>query len=129
MKNIEIIRGYRTFGHEDVVNSDINTVVVEGDIVALDGTKVTLTDAHIECGLAVERNTTPGGQKPSGKIPVYVSNFVFKTTRYEPGTYNVGDPVSVKGGKPSPVDATNTIVWGYIQKVDTNGDLTIRCNY
>ena len=129
MKNIEIVRGYRTFGHEDVFNSDMGVMVVEGDIVGLDGTLVTLTDTHIECGMAIERNSELGVQKPSNKIPVYVSNFVVKTSRYEPGTYNVGDPVSVKDGKVSVVNATNTIVWGFVQKVDTNGDLTIRCNY
>jgi len=129
MKNIEIIRGYRTFGHEDLVASSPDTKVVEGDIVGLDGSLVTLTDSHIECGLAIERNTSGGNHKPSGKIPVYMSNFVVKTSRYNAGTYNVDDPVSVKDGKPTPVDDTNTIVWGYVQKIAQNGDLTIRCNY
>ena len=129
MKNIDIIRGYRTFGHEDLYASDAAVTVVEGDIIGMDGSLVTLTSAHVECGMAVERNTDGSGAKPSGKIPVYISNFVVKTKRYEAGTYAVNAPVSVKGGKPTPVDATNTIVWGYIQKIDANGDLTIRCNY
>ena len=130
MKNIDIVRGYRSFGHEDVYASNPAVAIVEGDIVDVEGNKVTLTDAHIECGIAIERNTTTNpGQKPSGKIPVYISNFVVRTKRFAPATYSVNEAVSVKDGIPSKVDATNTIVWGYITKIDSEGYLTIRVNY
>lgn len=130
MKNIDIIRGYRGFGHEDVFDSNPAVTIVEGDIIDINGDKVTLLAAHVECGMAIERNTTVNpGQKPSMKIPVYVSNFVVKTTRFVPATYAVNEAVSVKDGMPSKVDATNTLVWGYITKIGTDGSLTIRCNY
>ena len=130
MKNIDIVRGYRSFGHEDVYASNPAVVIVEGDIIDANGDKVTLTDAHIECGIAIERNTTvAAGQKPSMNIPVYISNFVVRTTRFTAGTYAVGDAMSVAAGLPIKVDATNTVVWGYVTKVGTDGSLDIRCNY
>ena len=129
MKNIEIVRGYRSFGHEDVYFSDPAVVVVEGDVVGPDGALVTLTDAHLECGMAIERNLINGQPKESGKTPVYVSNFVVRTSRYVPGTYSVNQPLSVAAGQLKAVDATNTIVWGYVTAVNTDGTLDIRCNY
>lgn len=129
MKNIEIVRGYRSFGHEDVYNSDPAVTVVEGDIVAPDGSLVSLTDTHLECGMAVERNTINGQPKASGKIPVYVSNFVVRTSRYTPATYAVNDALSVAAGKLKAVDTTNTIVWGYVTAVNTDGTIDVRCNY
>jgi len=130
MKNIDIVRGYRSFGHEDVYASNPATAIVEGDIIDANGDKVTLTDAHIECGISIERNTTVDpGQKPSGMIPVYISNFVVRTKRFVPATYAVNEPVSVKDGMPSKVDNTNTIVWGYITKIGTDGSMDIRVNY
>ena len=129
MKNIEIVRGYRSFGHEDVYVSDAAITVVEGDIVAPDGSLVTLTDAHLECGMAIERNLINGQPKESGKTPVYVSNFVVRTMRYAPASYAVNDALSVANGLLKAVDATNTVVWGYVTKVGTDGTIDVRCNY
>ena len=130
MKNVEIIRGYRSFGHEDVYDSNPAVEIVEGDIIDGNGDKVTLLDTHIECGISIEKNTTvAGGQKPSNSIPVYVSNFVAKTSRFTPGVYTVGEPVTVINGLPSKLTGTNLVVWGYVTKVGTDGSLTIRCNY
>ena len=129
MKNIEIVRGYRSFGHEDVYMSNPAVVVVEGDIVDPLGDKVTLLAAHLECGMAIERNMINGQPKESGKTPVYVSNFVVRTSRYAPGTYNVNDALSVAAGELKAVDATNTVVWGYVTAVNTDGTIDVRCNY
>lgn len=131
MKNIEIVRGYRSFGHEDVYASDAAVSVVEGDIIAPDGTLATLSGSttHKECGMVIERNMINGQAKESGKTPVYVSNFVVRTGRYTPASYDVDDAVTVTGGLIAKgVEGTDTI-WGYVTKVGTDGKLDIRCNY
>jgi hypothetical protein len=129
MKNIDIVRGYRSFGHEDLYASDPTVAVQPGDIITMDGKKATLTDTHIECGVAVESNVNPmGGQKPSGKIPVYVSNFVVRFYSPAPEGVNLGDPVTVIDGKVAPLDDTHKVVWGYVTKItDTSYD--VRVNY
>jgi len=129
MKNIEIVRGYRSFGHEDVYASNPAVTVVEGDIVDPAGDKVTLLAEHLECGMAIERNMINGQPKESGKTPVYVSNFVVRTSHYAPAAYAVNDALSVADGMLKAVDATNTIVWGYVTAVNTDGTLDVRCNY
>jgi hypothetical protein len=131
MKNIEIVRGYRSFGHEDVYTSNPAVVVVEGDVVAPDGSLVTLKGAttHLECGMAVERNMINGQPKDSGKTPVYVSNFVVRTSRYEPMTYAANDPVTVDAGLVTKADPAADAVWGYVVAVNSDDTLDIRCNY
>lgn len=131
MKNIEIVRGYRSFGHEDVYVSDVAVTVVEGDVVAPDGTLVTLSGAttHLECGMAIERNTINGQPKESGKTPVYVSNFVVRTMRYAPASYAVNDPITITAGKPAKGTAGTDAIWGYVTKIGTDGTIDIRCNY
>jgi len=131
MKNIEIVRGYRSFGHEDVYVSDPSVPVVEGDIIAPDGSLATLKGdtTHKECGIVIERNTINGVPKDSGKTPVYVSNFVVRTSRYEPGTYSVNDPITVDGGLLTKGDAAADAIWGYVVAVNSDDTLDIRCNY
>jgi len=131
MKNIEIVRGYRSFGHEDVYVSDPAVTVVEGDVIAPDGSLVTLsgTTTHLECGMAVERNMINGQPKDSGKTPVYVSNFVVRTSRYVPGTYAVNDPITITDGKPTKGTVGTDVIWGYVTKVGNDGTIDIRCNY
>ena len=131
MKNIEIVRGYRSFGHEDVYMSDPNVEVVEGDVIAPDGSKVTLSGqtVHKECGIAIERNMINGQPKDSGKTPVYVSNFVVRTSRFTPGTYAVNDPITVESGMPKKADPSADVVWGYVTAVNGDGTLDIRVNY
>jgi hypothetical protein len=131
MKNIEIVRGYRSFGHEDVYVSDPSIVVVEGDVIAPDGSLVTLKGdtAHKECGMVIERNMINGQPKDSGKTPVYVSNFVVRTSRYEPMTYGVNDPVTVNGGLLTKATAGTDAIWGYVVAVNSDDTLDIRCNY
>jgi hypothetical protein len=131
MKNIEIVRGYRSFGHEDVYASDPAVQVVEGDVIEPSGAKVTLSGAlvHKECGIVIERNYINGQPKDSGKTPVYVSNFVVRTSRYVPGTYAANDPVTVTDGLPAKADPTADTVWGYVVAVNQDGTLDIRVNY
>ena len=131
MRSIEIVRGYRTYGHEDVYATDPTVEVLDGDIIAPDGTKVTLTDTHLECGIAVQPSNlgTTDYREASMKTPVYISNFVVRTKRVTAATYAVNDAISVKDGLPCKVDATNTIVWGYVSKVGTDGTIDIRVNY
>ncbi len=131
MKNIEIVRGYRSFGHEDVYESDPGVTVVEGDIVAADGSKVTLSGAltHLECGMAIERNMINGQPKDSGKTPVYVSNFVVRTSRITAAAYAVNDPITVTAGLPAKGVAGTDAIWGYVTAVNTDDTIDIRCNY
>lgn len=132
MKNIEIVRGYRSFGHEDVYASDPAVTVVEGDVIAPDGSLVTLSGAttHKECGIVVERNMINGQPKDSGKTPVYVSNFVVRTSRFAAGTYNVNDPITVTGGLPAVGAVGTDAIWGYVTAVDTSaGTIDVRVNY
>ena len=131
MKNIEIVRGYRSFGHEDVYTSDPAVTVVEGDVVAPDCSLVTLKGAtdHKECGMAVERNMINGQPKDSGKTPVYVSNFVVRTSRYAPMTYSVNDPITIDGGMPTKGTVGTDAIWGYVVAVNSDDTLDIRCNY
>ena len=129
MKNIDIIRGYRTFGHEDLYPSDSTVKVEIGDIIGLDGQKVTLESKHIECGIAIESNYDASGvPKPSGKIPVYVSNFVVRFYQPLPDGVAVGDPVTVIDGKPAALDDTHTVVWGYVTNA-TDTSFDVRVNY
>ncbi len=131
MKNIEIVRGYRSFGHEDVYVSDAAVTVVEGDVITPDGQLATLSGqtSHIECGVVVERNMINGQPKDSGKTPVYVSNFVVRTSRYVPGTYAVDDPITITGGQPTKGTVGTDTIWGYVTRVGTDGTLDIRVNY
>lgn len=132
MRNVEIVRGFRDGGHEEVYAADPLVDILDGDIIDSTGSKVTLTDTHIECGIAIQPTGIGGSGKKeaSGKIPVYVSNFTCRTKRFAPATYNVNDAVSVKDGLPTPVDDTNTIVWGYVTAVGTSGGtIDIRVNY
>ena len=131
MKNIEIVRGYRSFGHEDVYASDPAVTGVEGDVIAPDGSKGTLKGAttHKECGMVIERNMINGQPKDSGKTPVYVSNFVVRTSRYEPMSYSVNDPVTVDGGLLTKGTAGTDAIWGYVVAVNSDDTLDIRCNY
>jgi hypothetical protein len=129
MKNIDIVRGYRSFGHEDLYVSDPTTKVVAGDIIGLDGKKVTLTDTHVECGVAVDTNfDSVGNPRPSGKVPVYVSNFVIRYHKPAPDGINVGDPVTVIDGQPAPLDDNHKVVWGYVTAI-TDTSFDIRVNY
>ena len=129
MKNIDIVRGYRTFGHEDLYASDPTVKVVPGDVITMDGQKATLTDTHVECAVAVETNLNPmGGAKPSGKIPVYVSNFVVRFYSPIPDGINLEDPVTVIDGKVAALDDDHKVIWGYVTKItDTSYD--VRVNY
>lgn len=131
MKSIEIVRGYRSFGHEDVYASNPAVTVVEGDIIDVDGNLVTLSGSttHKECGMAVERNMANGQHKSSGKIPVYISNFVVKTSRYTPAAYAVNDPVTVTNGLITKGTVGTDAIWGYVVAVNTDDTLVIRCNY
>ena len=128
MKLIDIVRGYRTFGHEDVYVSDPTTTIQPGDVIGLDGKKATLDKDHKECAVAVEKNTDYSGQKPSGKIPVYVSNFVIRYYKPVPDGVAAGDPVTVINGQPAKTDADHTVVWGYVTRV-TDSDFDVRVNY
>jgi len=131
MKNIEIVRGYRSFGHEDVYASDPAVQVVEGDVIEPSGAKVTLSGAtdHKECGIVIERNYINGQPKDSGKTPVYVSNFVVRTSRYVPGTYAANDPITVTDGLPAKGTVGTDAIWGYVVAVNQDGTLDIRVNY
>ncbi len=131
MKNIEIVRGYRSFGHEDVFASDPAVTVVEGDIVDVDGALVTLSGqvAHLECGIVIERNMIGGQHKESGKTPVYVSNFVVRTSRYTPAVYAVNDPITVTAGLVAKGTVGTDAIWGYVTAVNSDDTIDIRCNY
>jgi len=131
MRNIEIVRGYRTFGHEDVFASDPSVQVVEGDIIDRDGQKITLSGStdHKECGIVIERNYINGQPKDSGKTPVYVSNFVVRTSRFTPATYSVNDPVTVTDGLPTKGTVGTDAIWGYVTAVNSDGTIDIRVNY
>ncbi len=131
MKNIDIIRGYRSFGHEDVYTSDVAVTVVEGDVVGPDGSLVTLKGAvvHKECGMAIERNLINGQPKDSGKTPVYVSNFVVRTSRYAPMAYSLDDPITTDGGLLTKGVVGTDAIWGYVVAVNTDDTLDVRCNY
>ena len=129
MKNIDIIRGFRTSGLEDLYPSNPLVDVVPGDIITLAGDKATLETQHHECGLAIEGNKNPGGEeKPSGKIPVYVSNFVVRYYEPAPNGVNVGDPVTVIDGRPAALTQNNTVVWGYVVGM-TDTSFDVRVNY
>jgi len=129
MKNIDIVRGYRTFGHEDLYASDPTVSVQPGLIIDMSGQAATLTDTHVEVGVAVETNLNPtGGAKPSGKIPVYISNFVVRYYDAIPDGINLDDPVTVIDGKVAALDDNHKVVWGYVTKItDTSYD--VRVNY
>ena len=131
MRNIEIVRGYRAYGHEDVYATDPTVNVLDGDIIGPDGAKITLTDTHLECGIAVQPSNlgTTEYREGSGKTPVYISNFVVRTGRIHAAAYAINDAISVRDGMPCKIDATNTIVWGYVTKVGTDGKIDIRVNY
>jgi hypothetical protein len=131
MKNIEIVRGYRSFGHEDIYASNPSITVVEGDVIAPDGSLATLKGdlTHKECGIVIERNMINGQPKDSGKTPVYVSNFVVRTSRYAPMTYSANDPVTVDNGLITKADPAADAVWGYVVAVNSDDTLDIRCNY
>jgi len=131
MRNIEIIRGYRTHGHEDVYDTDPTVQVLDGDIIDPTGAKVTLTDTHLECGIAIQPSNlgTTEYKEASRKTPVYISNFVVNTKRVNAAVYAVNDAVSVKNGLPCKADGTNAVVWGYVSKVGTDGSINIRVNY
>jgi len=131
MKNIEIVRGYRSFGHENVFQSNPNVTIVEGDVIDPEGNKVTLKGdkTYKICGIAIERNLANGEPKPSGKIPVYISNFVVRTSRYKPSTYEVNDPVTIEDGIPAKADPENDGIWGYVIAVNTDDTIDILCNY
>jgi len=129
MKNIDIIRGYRTFGHEDLYASDSTERVEVGDVIGLDGKKATLGTSHVECGIAIESNyDATGAVKPSGKIPVYVSNFVVRFYQPAPADVSVGDPLTIIDGKPAKLDDNHTVVWGYITAM-TDTSFDVRVNY
>ena len=130
-RNVDIVKGYRTYGQEAVYVQDPSVEVDNGDIVTPDGQKATLTDTHLECGIVIQPSKL-AGQFPegSGKIPVYITNFVVRTAVYNTAaTYAVNTAISVKDGKPTPVDETNAIVWGYVTAVNTDGTIDIRVNY
>ena len=132
MRQCDIVRGRDTFGYEDVYNADPTVEIVDGNIITQDGAKATLTDAHIECGVAIQP-TNLGSlvfKEASKKIPVYISNFKLRTTLYAPATYKVGDAVTVIDGVPALVSADNAIVWGYVTAVNAgDASLDIRVNY
>jgi len=128
MKNIDIVRGYRTFGHEDLYPSDATVSVVSGDIVDLSGAKATLGTEHKEVGLAIETNKDYYGDKPSGKIPVYISNFTVRYYEPIPDGVNLGDPVTVINGRPAALDDDHKVVWGYVVKLDETS-FDVRVNY
>ena len=131
MRNVEIVRGYREAGHEDVYAADPTVNILDGDIIAPDGTKMTLTDTHKECGIAIQPTNlgTTEYREASGKIPVYISNFTCRVRNYIPGVYALDDEISVKDGLPIVANATNITVWGHITNVGTDGTLDIRVNY
>ncbi|MEA3471486.1 MAG: hypothetical protein U9R24_07195 [Thermodesulfobacteriota bacterium] len=131
MKNIEIVRGYRSFGHEDVYASDPAVTVVEGDVIDQDGALVTLSGAvtHKECGMVIERNMINGQPKDSGKSPVYVSNFVVRTSRYTPAVYAVNDPITVTAGLLAKGTVGTDAIWGYVTAINTDDTIDVRCNY
>jgi len=128
MKNIDIVRGYRTFSHEDLYDADATVTIVPGDIIGLNGNKITLEKTHKEAGIALESNKDIAGNKPSGKIPVCVSNFVVRFYRPVPDEVNLGDPVTVIDGKPSKTDDDHTVIWGYVTKIDETS-FDVRVNY
>ena len=129
--NVDIVKGFRSYGQEGVYNQDPLIEVKNGDIVSPTGQKITLTDTHLECGVAIQPSKL-SSQFPegSGKIPVYITNFVLRTARYDhTASYAVDSAVSVKDGLPTLVNGTNTIVWGYVTAVGTDGTIDIRVNY
>jgi hypothetical protein len=128
MKNIDIVRGYRTFAHEDLYDADATVEIVPGNIINLDGTKATLGTEHKEVAVALESNKDISGNKPSGKIPVCVSNFTVRYYKPVPEGVNLGDPVTVVNGEPSALDDNHKVVWGYVTKIsETSFD--VRVNY
>ena len=131
MRNIEIVRGYREFGHEDVYPGKPDVTLLDGDIITIEGDKATLTDAHQEIGIAIQPTNlgTSEYREASGKVPVYVSNFTVRTKRFHPAAFALGDEVSVKDGLPCKAGGDNTQVWGHIVAVDNGGaSIDIRVN-
>ena len=131
MRNIEIVRGYRSFGHEDVYPGNPDLELLDGDIITAEGEKATLTDAHQEVGIVIQPTNLGNTEyrEASGKVPVYVSNFTVRTTRFHPATFKVGDGVSVKDGLPVLADDTNKEIWGYVTAVGNGGaSIDIRVN-
>ncbi len=132
MRRIDIVKGFNTFGYEDVFPTDPTVTLKDGDIINMDGTKTTLTDTHIECGIAIQPTNLGSSEfrEASKKTPVYISNFKVRTKAYTAATYHVGDPVTVIDGLPAPVNGTNTIVWGYVTAVNAGeASIDIRVNY
>ena len=131
MRNIEIVRGYREFGHEDVYPGKPTVTLLDGDIIDIEGEKATLTDAHQEIGIAIQPTNlgTTEYREASGKIPVYISNFTVRTKRFHAATFALGDEVSVRDGLPCKADGTNAYVWGHIVAIGNGGaTIDIRVN-
>ncbi|MDF1879624.1 hypothetical protein JHD46_08240 [Sulfurimonas sp. SAG-AH-194-C20] len=131
-KNVEIIRGFRTCGLDDVYMSDSTVEVQPGMVITQDGALATLTDAsHTEVGVAIQGNIFGRGgyDEASGKIPVMISNFVMRTQIFTPAVYIAGEAITVVAGIPKKAVGTDPI-WGRVTAIGVEaGTIDIRVNY
>ncbi len=94
-------------------------IVLSGEFVGYDGAKITLTDAKKSFFLVTEDShykDTLNRPKPGGVVEGFFGEMLIHTKIYEEdGTaFAAGDRVSIKDGKLSHVDATNTIPVGEV---------------
>lgn len=97
---VDVIRGWRTCGMDDIYLSDPEIEVQPGMVITPEGQLATLTGEHIEVGMALQANKFGRGgyDEFTGKIPVMLTNFKVRTNVMDPIVYVVGDPVTVVDG-------------------------------
>ena len=93
--------------------------IVSGEFVGHNGAKITLTDAKKSFFLVTEDshyNDMLDRMKPSGVVEGFFGEMLIHTKLFDEGgtAFAAGDKVSLKDGKLSHVDATNTIEVGEV---------------
>lgn len=93
--------------------------VLSGEFVGYDGKKITLTDEKKSFFLVTEDShytDMKDRMKPSGVVEGFFGEMLIHTKLYEEGStaFAAGDKVSLKDGRITHVDATNTIPVGEV---------------
>lgn len=127
-KNVEIIRGFRTCGLDDVYASDVAVEVQPGMVITRDGQLATLNATHMEVGMAIQSNLFGRGsyEEATGKIPVMISNFMARTNVHGGSVFAEGDAVTVENGLITKGGEGETL-YGYVTAVDSStGTIDVR---
>lgn len=100
-------------------------VISSGEFVDATGSLLTLTDTKKTAFLVTEDshyNDMLDRPKPAGVVEGFFGEMLIHTKVFNEGgtAFTVGDTVSIKDGKLTHVDATNTIVVGEIVKRGTD---------